>query len=82
LRRSPAAASVADRPTELTYPQHVAAPDLDHPPEGVVILPEPSAESGHLDSRTWVAGVRRPTPRRLRQRVADHLARARELGEV
>jgi len=60
----------------------VAVSDLDHPPEGVVILPEPSAETGHLDPRAWVESVRRPTLRRLRQRVADHLARARELGEV
>lgn len=47
-----------------------------------MILPAHEAEDKHLDPRAWVDTVRRPTPRRLRQRVADHLARARELGEV
>jgi hypothetical protein len=60
----------------------MATPDLEHPPDGVVILPEPSADTGDLDPRTWVETVRRPTARRLRQRVADHLAVARELGEA
>jgi hypothetical protein len=60
----------------------MATVDLDHPPDGVVILPEPGADDRHLDPRAWVDAIRRPTPRRLRQRVADHLARARELGEV
>jgi len=60
----------------------MAAADLDHPPEGVVILPERAADDSHLDPRAWVQAVRRPTPRQLRQRVADHLSEARELGEV
>lgn len=60
----------------------MATVDLDHPPDGVVLLPEPGADDRHLDPRAWVDAIRRPTPRRLRQRVADHLAKARELGEV
>jgi len=60
----------------------VATADLEHPPDGVVILPAPGADTGHLDPREWVETVRRPTVRRLRHRVADHLAVARELGEA
>jgi len=60
----------------------VATRDLDHPPEGVVILPERTDNDRYLDSRAWVEAVRRPTPRQLRERVAEHLAQARELGEV
>ncbi len=58
------------------------AADLNHPPEGVVLLPEVGDSSACLDPQAWVQAVRRPTPRRLQQRVADHLAQARELGEV
>jgi hypothetical protein len=64
------------------YARSVVASDLEHPPEGVVILPEHGDHARYLDPRAWVETVRRPTPRRLRQRVADHLAQARELGEV
>lgn len=47
-----------------------------------MILPERGDRETYLDPRAWVEAVRRPTTRRLRQRVADHLAQARELGEV
>ena len=60
----------------------MAAVDLDHPPEGVVILPEPKGTMGQLDPQAWVDSVRRSTPRHLQQGVAEHLAVARELGEV
>jgi hypothetical protein len=59
----------------------VATTDLDHLPEGVVMLPEHHGD-GQFDARTWVETVRRPAPRRLRKPVAEHLAEARELGEV
>lgn len=61
----------------------MAAVELNRPPEGVVTLPAPG--EGHderLGPRAWVEAVRRPTPRHLRRPVADHLAAARELGEV
>ncbi|MDQ6782287.1 MAG: hypothetical protein M3063_02330 [Actinomycetota bacterium] len=60
----------------------MAAVDLDHLPEGVVILPELKGTTGQLDPRAWAAAVRRSTPRHLQQGVAEHLAAARELGEV
>lgn len=60
----------------------VATTDLDHPPEGIVLLPEVDDRAAFLDPRAWVQAVRRPTPRRIQQRVADHLTQARELGEV
>lgn len=60
----------------------MAADDLDPPPEGVVLLPEPSGRDSRLDPRAWVETVRRPAPRRLRRPVADYLIEARELGEV
>ena len=61
----------------------MAAADLDPPPEGVVILPEPSGHDSRLNPRTWVEAVRRrPAPRRLRRPVADYLTEGRELGEV
>ena len=60
----------------------MAAADLDPPPEGVVILPEPAGHDSRLDPRAWVAAVRRPSPRRLRRPVADYLTQARELDEV
>lgn len=47
-----------------------------------MILPERSDDDRRLNSRAWVEAVRRPTPQQLRERVADHLAQARELGEV
>jgi hypothetical protein len=52
------------------------------PTRRVVILPERGADDRHLDPRAWVDAIRRPAPRRLRQRVVDYLAKARELGEV
>lgn len=60
----------------------MAAVDLDHPPEGVVILAEPKGTTRQLDPRAWVAAVRRTTPRHLQQAVAEHLSAARELGEA
>ena len=60
----------------------MVAANPDHPPDGVVILPEPGGQDARLDPRAWVEAVRRPTPRRLRRPVADYLAEARELGEV
>lgn len=60
----------------------MATVDLDHPPEGVVILPDPKGTTGQLDPQAWVAAVRRTVPRHLQQGVAEHLAAARELGEV
>ena len=58
----------------------MAAADLDRPPEGVVILPEPGGQDSRLDPRAWVEAVRRPTPRRLRRPVAEDLTEARELS--
>jgi len=60
----------------------MAAADLDPPPEGIVILPEPAGDDRRLDPRAWVEAVRRPVPRRLRRSVADYLTEAREFGEV
>lgn len=60
----------------------MAAVDLDHPPEGIVILAEPKGTMGQLDPRAWVAAVRRSAPRHLQQAVAEHLSATRELGEV
>jgi hypothetical protein len=60
----------------------MAAADLDRPPEGVVIPPEPGGHDSRLDPRAWVEAVRGPAPRRLRRPVADYLTEARELGEV
>lgn len=61
----------------------MASVDLDHPPEGVVILPDrEGANDQQLDPRAWVDAVRRPIPRHLQHRVAEHLTAARESGEV
>ncbi|MHB8448892.1 MAG: hypothetical protein ACYDAQ_00230 [Mycobacteriales bacterium] len=60
----------------------MAAVDLDHLPDGLVILPEPKSSERQLEPRAWVESVRRPNRRHLQHRVADHLATARELGEV
>jgi hypothetical protein len=73
-------ATLADDPGAILEP--MAAVDLDHPPEGVVILLEPRGTPGQLDPQAWVNSVRRSTPRHLKQGVAEHLAVARELGEV
>lgn len=56
--------------------------DLDHPPEGVVLMPDPPEDSGHLDPRAWVEACRSDVPRRLHRPVADYLAEAREAGEA
>jgi len=56
--------------------------DHEHLPEGVVLHPERRDADRLLDPRAWVAAVRRPVPRRLETPVADHLAEARERGEV
>jgi hypothetical protein len=70
---------VRERMSKVTAARPAA--DLDPPPEGVVILPEPGGHDRPLDPRAWVEAVRRPAPRRLRRPVAEYLTEARELGE-
>jgi len=41
------------------YAESMAAVDLDHPPEGVVILPERGVDDSYFDPRAWVQAVRR-----------------------
>lgn len=60
----------------------MAVVNLNHPPDDVVILPQRGDDSADLDPRAWVEAIRHAAPRQLRQRVADHLTQARELGEV
>ncbi len=64
------------------YAWDMAAVDLDHPPNGVVPLPESDSSERMLDPQRWVEQVRRPVPRQLRRRVAEHLAEARDFDEV
>lgn len=60
----------------------MAAGDLTHPPEGVVLLPEPEDTPVGLSPHAWVETARREVPRRLRRPVAEHLADARDSDEV
>lgn len=56
--------------------------DLSQLPEGVVVLPEPDEEAVQLDPRAWVEAARRSEVRRLSRPVAEHLAEARDAGDV
>jgi hypothetical protein len=47
-----------------------------------VTLPELRVDDRRLTPRAWVEAVRRPSTRRVALAAPDHLARARELGEV
>lgn len=58
------------------------AVDLSQLPEGVVVLPEPAEEAKHLEPRAWVDAARRSEVRRLSRPVAEHLADARDAGDV
>lgn len=60
----------------------MASTGLNRPPEGVALLPQASAKDGQLDPKAWVESVRKPTPRKLRQPLAEYLTEARDLGEV
>jgi len=66
----------------LGYSLYMSTADLEHPPEGVIVLAEPEAAGALLSPRSWVASVRRPTPQRLKRPVAEYLSEARDLGEA
>lgn len=56
--------------------------DLDHPPEGVVLLADPDDAHTRLSPQTWVEAARRETPRTLRRPVAQYLNDARDQEDV
>lgn len=60
----------------------MAVVDLEHLPEGVVLLADPVDAHTQIGPQRWVEASRRRVPRQLGQRVAEHLSSAREQDEV